>query len=145
MALNARRRPLVTDGASGIDQLRSKISLSNNQNGGGLQVASLHAEITSSTTARAAGFSARGASPVLALCRKLLAAGIDPARPLHAYRGEVLCLLVRSIAEGARLTVAEGSRDTPRFRLLKPRRYREGPPRIAQQRRAATTLAGGSP
>ena len=38
MALNAKRRPLVTDGASGIDQLRSKIRHPNNPNRGGLQV-----------------------------------------------------------------------------------------------------------
>ncbi len=42
----------------------------------------------------------RGASPVLALCRKLLVAGIDQARPLHAYRGEVLCLIIRSHRRG---------------------------------------------
>jgi hypothetical protein len=38
MGLNARRRPLVTDGAAGVDQLRGKINLLNNQNSGGPQV-----------------------------------------------------------------------------------------------------------
>jgi hypothetical protein len=37
MALNARRRPLVTDGASGIDPLHGKIRRPNNRNRSGLQ------------------------------------------------------------------------------------------------------------
>jgi hypothetical protein len=47
-------------------------------------------------------------APVLAMCRKLIEAGYDPERPLEAYRGETLCLKIRTIAEGARLTVEEG-------------------------------------
>jgi hypothetical protein len=46
MALNARRRPLVTDGASGIDQLSSKIRHPNNRNRRGLQATSRHAKTT---------------------------------------------------------------------------------------------------
>jgi hypothetical protein len=57
-------------------------------------------------TAAALGITAHGAAPVLALCRKLVEAGHDPALPLHAYRGDVLALKVRSIGEGARLRVA---------------------------------------
>jgi hypothetical protein len=47
-------------------------------------------------------------APVLAMCRKLIEAGYDPERPIEAYRGETLCLKIRTIAEGARLTVEEG-------------------------------------
>jgi hypothetical protein len=47
-------------------------------------------------------------APVLALCRKLIEAGYDPAAPLHAYRRDTLCLKIRTIAEGAKLTVEEG-------------------------------------
>jgi hypothetical protein len=57
--------------------------------------------------AAACGFTARSPSPVLDLCRKFLAAGV-PDQPLHAYRGDVLCVIVRSTGEGARLEVAEG-------------------------------------
>jgi len=46
MVLNARRRPLVTDGASGIDQLSSKIRRPNNRKRGGLQAISRHAKRT---------------------------------------------------------------------------------------------------
>ena len=67
------------------------------------------AQITGSDRCEAEGFSVCGnAAPVLAMCRKLVEAGFDPTRPLHAYRGDVLCLRVRSIGEGAELRVGEG-------------------------------------
>ena len=47
----------------------------------------------------------KGAAPVLAMCRALVEAGYDPAEPLEAYRGDVLCLKVRSIGEGAKLVI----------------------------------------
>ena len=76
------------------------------------------AELTGIRMASGAGVTVGNASaPVLALCRKLVAAGIDPATPMEVYRGEVLCLLVRSIGEGAGLFVDEVSgTGTPRFR-----------------------------
>lgn len=58
--------------------------------------------------------STKGHAPVLALCRALLHAGADPLSPLHVYRGENLCLRIRSIGEGARLTIREGDREPPR-------------------------------
>jgi hypothetical protein len=54
----------------------------------------------------ALGLTGHGYSPVLALCRALVAAGHDPRRRLHAYRGEVLALVVSSIGAGAKLRVA---------------------------------------
>ena len=53
-----------------------------------------------SAACTALGISAGG---VIGLCRGLLAAGHDPSTPLDAYRGEMLCLRVRSIGEAARL------------------------------------------
>jgi hypothetical protein len=50
---------------------------------------------------------ARDAAPALVLCRKLIEAGVDPKRSLHAYRGDTLCLTVRSIDAGAQWTVKE--------------------------------------
>jgi hypothetical protein len=88
-------------------------------------------QLTDSDTATAAGITVRGPSPVLGLCRALVAAGVDPNRPLHAYRGDLLCLVVHSIGEGARLTVAEGQ-NAPRFRAWKPMPSREGSHRIAR-------------
>jgi hypothetical protein len=66
----------------------------------------------------AEGHTVRAAAPVLAMCRRLLAAGYDPARQLHAYRGDALALKVRSIGEGAKLTVKDNSCGTPAFRRL---------------------------
>jgi hypothetical protein len=47
----------------------------------------------------------RAAAPVLTMCRKLLAAGHDPALRLECYRGHVLALTVASIGQAARLEV----------------------------------------
>jgi hypothetical protein len=71
------------------------------------QAPAIPAELIGSDTASAVDIIARGNSPVLQLCRSLLAAGIDPDRPLHAYRRNVLCLIVCSIGAGAALTVKE--------------------------------------
>jgi hypothetical protein len=67
----------------------------------------VRAELIGDTTAIAAGVTARGRAPVLALCRLLIEAGHNPDLPLEAYRGDVLCLRVRSIGVAARLTVDE--------------------------------------
>jgi hypothetical protein len=48
----------------------------------------------------AEGYSVRANAPVLALCRKLVENGYDPARPLHAYRGNTVALTVTSIGWG---------------------------------------------
>jgi hypothetical protein len=56
-------------------------------------------------------------APVLAMCRQLLATGIDPDTALGVYRQGVLALKVRSIREGARLTVKTAGNGTPIFTL----------------------------
>jgi hypothetical protein len=56
-------------------------------------------------------------APVLAMCRQLLATGVDPDTPLRVYRRGVLALKVRSIREGARLTVKTAGNGTPIFTL----------------------------
>jgi hypothetical protein len=57
-------------------------------------------------------------APVLAMCRQLLATGIDPDTALGVYRRGVLALKVRSIREGARLTVKTAGNGTPIFTLV---------------------------
>jgi hypothetical protein len=110
----------------------------------------LRAIIIGSNQAEANGVTARGHAPVLALCRALIEAGHDPNTSIAAYRGATLCLKVRSIGEGTRLTVKETTRDgKPRFVT-----YRPGPdgagsvrdqPYVAQTagdvRRPLTTIA----
>ena len=75
----------------------------------------IRASLIGSNRCDADGFTARGCAPVTKLCRVLLKAGYDPGRPLHAYRGEVLSLVVRTIGEGARLTVKTAGNGCPIF------------------------------
>jgi hypothetical protein len=69
------------------------------------QNATIRAELAWSDTATALGLIVQGSSPVLTLCRKLIARGHDPATPLEAWRGGTLCLRIRSISEAAALQV----------------------------------------
>ena len=61
------------------------------------------AKLTGSDRCEAEGISVKDSAPVLALCRLLVAAGVDPATPLEAFRGDVLAVRVRSIGEAAAL------------------------------------------
>jgi hypothetical protein len=80
----------------------------------------IHAKIVGTDTCAAEGITAVNNAPVLELCRKLIAAGCDPKRPLQAYRGSTLCLTVSSIAWGARTAVEESNIFGPRLARYKP-------------------------
>jgi hypothetical protein len=70
----------------------------------------IRAELRGDHTCTALGITICAYAPVLELCRKLIAAGHDPATPLDAYRGETLCLHVLAIGEAAQLEInAKGS------------------------------------
>jgi hypothetical protein len=105
--------------------------------------ATIYAEIVGDDFCQAIGLTARSASPVLALCRKLLESGVDPRTRLEAYRGDVLCLHVRSIGEAAGLEVNSAGTGFKGAREPRPR------PVVRLKRRAAVPLAeaaaGGSP
>jgi hypothetical protein len=77
----------------------------------------IRAELSGDRRCSAIDITATGNAPVLALCRRLIEAGHNPILPLEAYRGTTLCLRVRSIGERAKLTVYEGTRERPRFKL----------------------------
>lgn len=97
----------------------------------------VRAEIVGDDTAVALGLTVRSTSPVLALCRALIAAGHDPALALQAFRGDTLCLTVRSIAQGARLQVnTAGTGFTP---------YRIHAPSAASPMRQTGAAATGVP
>ena len=76
----------------------------------------IRAELAWSDHAKALGILARGSSPVLNLCRKLVDAGCDPASPLEAWRDSTLALRVRSIGEATGLAVGDDNIGRPRFR-----------------------------
>jgi hypothetical protein len=78
------------------------------------------AQIDKSDRCEAAGHTVRAPAPVLAMCRKLIAAGFDPSLPLHAYRGDVLCLKVSSIGWGAKHTVDDNRNGRPVLRSYRP-------------------------
>jgi hypothetical protein len=77
--------------------------------------AAIRADLIGHDTCTALGVTVRGAAPVLALCRQLFEAGYGPATSVEAWRGSVLCLRVRSIAEGAKLAVVAAGNGTPVF------------------------------
>src|SRR5262245_51255059 len=89
----------------------------------------IRAQIGSDSVATSCGITVHTGSPVLALCRKLKTAGCDPRSPLEAYRGETLCLTIRSIGEAAGLQVGshgggfiqlKSGRSAPPMRLTAP-------------------------
>jgi hypothetical protein len=77
----------------------------------------IHAQIVGDDQCHAEDITAHGPSPVLALCRELVAAKVDPDRSLHAYRGDMLCLVVRSIGEAAHLDVNGKGTGFKKYRL----------------------------
>jgi hypothetical protein len=84
----------------------------------------VRADLTGDDCCTAGAVTLTARTPLLAMCRVLLANGFDPATPLQAFRGDTLCLMVRSIGMGAALTVAEhdpGSRRGDRFLPLRCR------------------------
>src|SRR5262249_38915226 len=60
-------------------------------------------ELIGADRCAALGMTARGTTPVLALCWLLVEAGHDPVMPLEAWRGSTLCLRIRRIGEAAQL------------------------------------------
>jgi hypothetical protein len=75
----------------------------------------VRADLIGSDTCSGAGITATGAAPVLALCRQLLAAGLDPDAALAVYRTGTLAIHVRSLREGSRLSVKTAGNGAPIF------------------------------
>ena len=82
----------------------------------------LRAELFGANTCTAAEVTVVSGSPILALCRQLLASGLDVDRALEVYRKGVLALRVRSITEAAGLEVNARGTD------FVPCAVRTGPP-----------------
>jgi len=76
------------------------------------------AHLSSDSIASALGITVQSPSPILALCRQLVASSTyASSAPLEAYRGATLCLRVRSIGEAAKLEI-----DGIGFRPIRGRR-----------------------
>ena len=65
----------------------------------------IRAELRGGDQATALGLVVRSPSPIIGLCRELIARGFDPDLPLHPYRGDTLALIVRSIGQAANLEI----------------------------------------
>jgi hypothetical protein len=79
----------------------------------------IRAELFGGDVCTCESLTAKASAPALAMCRKLLAVGYDPQRPLHAYRGEMLCLTITSIGWGALHTITETGA-APKIAAWKP-------------------------
>jgi hypothetical protein len=89
-----------------------------------------------------AGISIRASSPVLAVCRQLVAAGCDPDLGLELYRDDTLCLIIGSIGTAAALEINPKSTG-----FIGARAVRAAPPMRQNGPRAAPLSAadGGKP
>ncbi len=79
----------------------------------------MRAELIGTDICSAAGITVHEHAPVLALCRKLMAAGHDAVTPLLCYRGDILALNIRSIGEAAQLEVNGTATGFVRYRARK--------------------------
>jgi hypothetical protein len=94
-------------------------------------------QLLSDNICAAEGITAYSRTPILTACRELLSQGIDPDRALEVYRNGILALRVRSIREGARLTVRE-DRGVPEFAPYKALSLDAVQPRTAIDHQAGT-------
>jgi hypothetical protein len=119
---------LAARGASEKDELGPHVA-SGNSLPEALAQAPIFAILLGSDRCIAEGISVRAYAPVLALCRALIDAGYDPKRALLSHRGGDLALAVRSIGEGALLTVEDDRHGRPRLRRWRVRgRCGDDPP-----------------
>jgi hypothetical protein len=72
------------------------------------------------------------------MCRELLRQGIDPDASVEIFRAGTLALKIRTLREGARLTVDE--HNGTRFAAWKPFCHSAVSPRIAPFQRAAAKV-----
>ena len=120
-----------TDSEAGIDLGAGKRPLSSRPQA---NVQAIRAEIDADICT-SAGIAGRGTTPVLALCRQLLAAGLNPDQAMEVYRGATLALRIRSIGEAAGLEInSKGTGFVPAraVRTASPmRKKREAPLGVA--------------
>jgi hypothetical protein len=67
----------------------------------------LIAQLIGQDRAQAGDVVAKSRTPIFTLCRELVASGANPDSSLECYRGPVMCIRVKSIGIGAKLTIKE--------------------------------------
>jgi hypothetical protein len=108
MALEMENPAGANGGASGNSVHAAKLNITEDN-----AAQAIRADLIGSTTCTVGNLTGTGHAPVLAMCRELLAAGVDPDQALEFYRGAVLALRVRSIGDGAALTIKTAGNGTP--------------------------------
>ena len=103
----------------------------------------IRAELIGSDCCSALGMTARSPAPVLALCRRLVEAGHDSATPLEAWRGDVLCLRIRSIGEAAQFSIEDDRHGRPRLRRWRNRPRGCGAAPLVRQIRSIAAVVNG--
>jgi hypothetical protein len=121
----------TVNGLRDLERLDGAFGVEANLSIRGLQQECIRAELTGLGNCQALGLTARGAAPVLSLCRALNEAGHDPAKSLEVWRAGTLALRIHSIGHAARLTVEEDRHGRPRFRRWRERGCGAGSP-VAQ-------------
>jgi hypothetical protein len=127
-----------------MNYIHSQEQFCNQKNFSNLSIqTAIRAELIGSRTCTAAGITVVDHAPVLSLCRALINAAQDPNRPLHAYRGNKICLRLHSIGQGAQLTVEDDRRGRPRLRRWRnrPKGCGAAPP-VSQNGNFDTALDG---
>jgi hypothetical protein len=81
--------------------------------------ATLTAELTGNDSALCGSIAVRSSSPVLALCRDLIAAGLGPDAALIVFRRGTVALRVRSIGEAAVLEINSKGAGFTRVRTVR--------------------------
>jgi hypothetical protein len=102
------------------------------------------AHLSASRRCTTADIRATGVTPVLALCRELLAAGLDPDAAVEVYRSGIVALRIRSIAEGAKLTVEDDRLGRPKFRRWRGPRNDGAAPPVAQSENSEPLILEGA-
>jgi hypothetical protein len=90
------------------------------------------AQLSGDDTCTAEGYTERGHAPILMMCRRLIASGVDPDRSLIAYRNTTACIIVNGIGKAARLEI-----NTKGTAFCRHRAVRTAPPARQKQRRAS--------
>src|SRR5262245_47813557 len=88
----------------------------------------LVADLSGSRACTGVGITASGTTPAIVLCRELIAAGLDPDAALEVYRAGTLALRIRTLREGAQLTVKTAGNGAPIFAVDAACRGAAAPP-----------------
>jgi len=135
---DTKTNPATGDGGARQQEFQIQEPASNSQTTSEKQALVIGAEIDSSTNCRVGNHDTTGRTPIFGMCRELLAQGVSPDAAVEIYRAGILALTIRSLREGAGLTVDE--HNGTRFAKWKPFCHSAGSPRIAPVQRAAAKV-----